>query len=44
MGLAVVVIVSVTLGIWEERPKKSCADLLDEDEYAPYVFDAQTGE
>ena len=44
MGLVMVVIVGVTLGIWEERPKRSCADLLEEEEYAPYVFDALSSE
>lgn len=44
MGIVMVLIVGLTLGIWEERPKQSCLDLLNEEEYAPYVFDGQTGE
>lgn len=43
LGLIIIALVSVTFGIYDGMPKRSCSDLAHEPEYAPFVFDAASG-
>ena len=43
LGLILVTMVTTTLLLWEEIPQKSCADLIDANEFAPYIFEPGSG-
>lgn len=43
LGVLLVLMIAVPLGIWDGMARKSCSDVINEKEYAPYVFDAGQG-
>ena len=43
LGVILVVTVGTTLGLWSERPKETCADVTNEEEYTNVLFQPEKG-